>query len=1089
MSGWLRGKATKKNSLPFDDTLFHLDLNEEKHNKIQFGKTRTSINSRAKTTSPRAMEGSYKPLPPIPNGSPNTSPSNLQRLPPVPARPHSVIGVPLQKVLTKAPMEETNRIKWFLQNYPKVVIQSARSQKYIITKSNSMANSTSQMKDVWKGKKLKTSSDYKLVANFQYRNASAAATESKEVFIPVWDSNSSLMSLRQKKRVWTIDQYDNVKLSNENSSSSQFSRTWFTVDCFGDFFSLQCPVSGKYIGIIENNSLECKKSTVGTSELFKICIKGCLKSKFCGKFLKIRSDNVKQQFIANQPGNEETLIFEIGAAYCRIYSCSGISQKNHRRYLSCWKDQNIEGTWHLGFPLHGHCESDMGSLVEEDFEIQYKNDSYFTIRACNGLYISCIDGRLKLSKEECDNTLFDIKSCTLRKKKANEKLYTKLSSPLPLPGTYKTSSPRALIQYSPRSNSDYSQTNTSNSKSSSSKIINSSSNSSIFNPSLFDNNSTFNIDDDEEEAFSSYRQSVCLFMKHRPAGGTTLSIVKNTIPPIQCVEDSLLYLEKLVTSFEDIYETTKDRCIHGSLFLTNYRILFIPTNGKERELFEWYIPLGSLNRITTLGILEFEESSSSSCFAFEVIAKHWIQIDSSRKRTFPGYHFLSTSIEGASKEPILKLIEETAFPLDFAENPFPTKYFAFDHRSKIRKDVGWDIFNIQNEFDRQIRRYNDSQQKWNIFKGNEDFTICQSYPELMIQPYGLNEKQIAAVALHRSKKRLPVVTWIHPTNGAAFLRCSQPKQGLRSSKSQIEQGYFNLICSNDNPVIWIMDARPQINAMANRLKGAGYEDLQHYKEMKYTVRMKFLGIGNIHVMRESLRKLQRLCTTSYINNISSTTTTTTPNIDENYLSINSCCWFDHIKLLFKSAIRIAEVIHVEGQTVVLHCSDGWDRTAQLACLSQLFMDGYYRTIKGFAVLIEKDWLSFGHKFGDRTGQGSSKYKCSERSPIFVQFIDCVYQLTQQFPNHFEFNEWYLLSILEHLTSARFGTFLYNTEQERKEYDVKSNTHSLWNILLNQPIYINPNYNPLTIEEYFIPSTQNIVLWKTYYIPPKYPNDL
>ena len=62
------------------------------------------------------------------------------------------------------------------------------------------------------------------------------------------------------------------------------------------------------------------------------------------------------------------------------------------------------------------------------------------------------------------------------------------------------------------------------------------------------------------------------------------------------------------------------------------------------------------------------------------------------------------------------------------------------------------------------------------------------------------------------------------------------------------------------------------------------------------------------------------------------------------------------------------------------------------------------------------------------------------------------------------------------------------EQERKEYDVKSNTHSLWNILLNQPIYINPNYNPLTIEEYFIPSTQNIVLWKTYYIPPKYPND-
>ena len=41
------------------------------------------------------------------------------------------------------------------------------------------------------------------------------------------------------------------------------------------------------------------------------------------------------------------------------------------------------------------------------------------------------------------------------------------------------------------------------------------------------------------------------------------------------------------------------------------------------------------------------------------------------------------------------------------------------------------------------------------------------------------------------------------------------------------------------------------------------------------------------------------------------------------------------------------------------CKKKRDRTAQLVSLAQIILDPYFRTITGFEVLIEKDWLCFG----------------------------------------------------------------------------------------------------------------------------------
>lgn len=67
-------------------------------------------------------------------------------------------------------------------------------------------------------------------------------------------------------------------------------------------------------------------------------------------------------------------------------------------------------------------------------------------------------------------------------------------------------------------------------------------------------------------------------------------------------------------------------------------------------------------------------------------------------------------------------------------------------------------------------------------------------------------------------------------------------------------------------------------------------------------------------------------------------------------------------------------------------------------------------LQGFRTLVEREWLSFGHKFADRGGhQPGSIPDLNERCPVFLQWLDVVHQLVRQFPCSFEFSMPYLVS--------------------------------------------------------------------------------
>lgn len=62
-------------------------------------------------------------------------------------------------------------------------------------------------------------------------------------------------------------------------------------------------------------------------------------------------------------------------------------------------------------------------------------------------------------------------------------------------------------------------------------------------------------------------------------------------------------------------------------------------------------------------------------------------------------------------------------------------------------------------------------------------------------------------------------------------------------------------------------------------------------------------------------------------------------------ALESTKWLQHLSLLLKAALLVVNAVDRDHRPVLVHCSDGWDRTPQIVALSKLLLDPYYRTIE------------------------------------------------------------------------------------------------------------------------------------------------
>lgn len=467
-------------------------------------------------------------------------------------------------------------------------------------------------------------------------------------------------------------------------------------------------------------------------------------------------------------------------------------------------------------------------------------------------------------------------------------------------------------------------------------------------------------------------------------------------------------------------------------------------------------------------------------------------------------------------------------PVSRLEDLFAFAFYAWcmDYSGSTEKDE-FTSFCVADEtqysFMCEVKRMGFDIDAWRITDINSKFELCPTYPKLHVVPAIITDKEMEAVAKFRTSRRFPSVVWRHMTNGAVIARCSQPEVGWFGWRSQEDESLLHAlgiacatesvsaslkkqlikemglkdhhtnghtdaipngdvvhdssdddndgegkdVAANDaigQRKVLIIDARAYSAAVVNRAKGGGCECEEYYPGCEVL----FMNLANIHSIRKSFHSLRMLCSGPREN----------PNW---WSSVEKTQWLHHISLLLKATNTVVNAVHKEQRPVVVHCSDGWDRTTQIVALAELMLDPYYRTIEGFQVLVTREWLEFGHRFADRCGHGHNLDE-NQRCPVFLQWLDCVHQLTRQFPCSFEFNETFLVKLAHHVYSCLFGTFLCNSENERLKGNVPRRTFSVWSFLKLRRKELK-NYLYSSLSEQILQAShepRSLQLWSTVY---------
>ncbi|CAI9296194.1 unnamed protein product [Lactuca saligna] len=532
----------------------------------------------------------------------------------------------------------------------------------------------------------------------------------------------------------------------------------------------------------------------------------------------------------------------------------------------------------------------------------------------------------------------------------------------------------------------------------------------------------------------------------------------------------------------------------GTLFVTNFRLLFL-SEGSRDIIALGTIPLATIEKFSKI----VTKQQSGPRQSDKIPSRRLLQIVGKDMRIIIFAFRPRTKQRRAVFEALLRCARPPRLWDLYTFSSGPSRFSNTSPRVRLVNEyirlLGMEshIPSVTSIEDGSFTLSNDW---WRISDINANYDMCPTYPSSLLLPKSIRDEDVLQACKFRARCRLPTISWCDARTGAVLARSSQPLVGLMMNmRSNADENLVGALCTQlsggktGRRKLYIADARPRKNALANGAMGGGSESSSNYFQSEIV----FFGIDNIHAMRESLVRLRDYLDThgtkssdgmsSFLRNGGWTWGGgNLSSMSASVSTLGDSGWLIHIQNVLAGSAWIAARVAIESASVLVHCSDGWDRTTQLVALASLLLDPYYRTIKGFQALVEKDWLAFGHPFSDRAGMASLSGSGSELprqssstnfpsspmrqttgsfssqspastqtqtqtsnnySPIFLQWVDCVSQLLRMYPFAFEFSSVFLVDFLDCMLSCRFGNFLCNNEKEREQFGVSEACGCMW----------------------------------------------